>query len=433
VKELFRNSTFVKLFVASFASQMGTVIGNMAFAFYMLDRFASRPAYASLAEMMYSLPTLAVFFIVGVLADRLDRQRIAQNTGWIRVVLSLTLFGALFLDLLPLVFAILFLRSAVAKFYAPAETGILQGILEKEQYVVASGLNQMIFGVFMLFGVGLGAVAYSTVGIKGAVLIDACGFVLSALLIRSCRIRKEVRLPNGQSHWKDIRAGSVFRDFREGFVYVLHNRLLLALIGGFCLFGFLNGAFAVLPMFTMKYKLAPDSYQKFASLFAIFLGIGFLLGSSLGASLVKRFKPHVVMIGGLLIAGALIGLLGTIANPWVYLALVLVLGTVLAPINIALGGWLPHIVDPAKMGRVSAWIDPVLMFGQSATLGLISLLYPRFISLEVIYAMMAVVTLAAFVFFLLTLPRLAKRAEQTAASNGSSGGGTAAGSSVSQS
>jgi hypothetical protein len=40
--------------------------------------------------------------------------------------------------------------------------------------------------------------------------------------------------------------------------YIRNFPLLLSLVGGFLLFGLLNGGFAVLPMYTMKYKLAPS-------------------------------------------------------------------------------------------------------------------------------------------------------------------------------
>jgi len=51
----------------------------------------------------------------------------------------------------------LFLRSSISKFFGPAEMGLLQGSIDQDQYVQASGLNQMIMGMFMLFGMSLGA------------------------------------------------------------------------------------------------------------------------------------------------------------------------------------------------------------------------------------------------------------------------------------
>ncbi|WP_438433262.1 MFS transporter [Gorillibacterium sp. sgz500922] len=414
MKELFKNRLFVRLFAASFASQLGTTIGNMAFAFYLLDRFASQPAYASAAELMYSLPTLFVFFLVGVFADRFDRRRIAVNSSWIRLGLTGLLIGCLLLDYLPLVFAVLFLRSAVAKFYAPAETALLQGILDEDHYVAASGLNQMLFGVFTMFGLGMGAVAYSTVGIYGAAGVDAVGFLASALLLRRCPFPAEIRQPGGASSLRGLNLASVIGDFREGLAYVFRNRLLLALIGGFFLFGFLNGGFAVLPMFTMRYKLAAADYKTFSSLFAIFLGIGILLGSSLAPMLVNKLKPHTVIIAALFLTAGFVVVLAFVGNPWVYLSLVLTLGLIIAPLNVAIGGWIPKIVEPAMMGRVSAWNDPVLMLGQSITLGLICLLYPKVISLQAIYLALAGFILVAFILFLLTLPRLAAGAKPAA-------------------
>lgn len=195
---LFRNPVFTRLFLANFASQLGTVVGNMAFAYYLVDHFSTRPALAATAELMYSLPTLAVFWLVGVIADLLDRARIAVYSDWIRAGLTLLLLVALHFGLLTLCFLLLFLRSAVAKFFGPAEMGLLQGSIGREQYVQAAGLNQMIMGLFMLFGMSLGAFAYRFLGIEGALLIDGISFLLSGLLILSCRFHEDVRMPGGR-------------------------------------------------------------------------------------------------------------------------------------------------------------------------------------------------------------------------------------------
>lgn len=405
---LFANRTFLKLFIASFASQLGTIIGNMAFAFYLIDHFSSQPSYATLAEMMYTLPTLAVFFIVGVMADRFDRKRIAENSDWIRAGLTVILFITISMNILPLVFFILFVRSAVSKFFQPAETSMLQGILSPEQYTQASGLNQMIFGVFMLFGVGLGAIAYHLVGIKGAMIIDGISFVVSALLIRYCKISEEIRLPNGRTSWKDMKFSVITQDFKAGLAYILQHRLLLMIISGFFIFGLINGAFAVLPLFTMKYKLAPDTYERFTSLFAIFLGIGFLAGSIIGTAIAKLVKPYQIMITGLFFTAGLTFALSSIVNVWLYLALILVTGLFLAPVNIAIGGWLPALVEPSYMGRVSAWIDPLMMLAHSIALGLIALFYPHVVGLSAIYYGIALAILVVCLIYLFTLPKLSR-------------------------
>lgn len=163
---LFRNPVFTRLFLAAFASQLGTVVGNMAFAYYLVDHFSTRPALAATAELMYSLPTLAVFWLVGVIADLLDRKKIAAYSDWIRAGLTLLLLVCVHGQLLTLCFLVLFLRSAIAKFFGPAEMGLLQGSIGQAQYVQAAGLNQMIMGLFMLFGMSLGAAPTAFSGLK---------------------------------------------------------------------------------------------------------------------------------------------------------------------------------------------------------------------------------------------------------------------------
>lgn len=407
---LFRNPTFVKLFLAAFASQLGTVVGNMAFAFYLLDRYSNRPDLASMAELMYAVPTLAVFWLVGVLADRLDRKLIAAYSDWIRAGLSALLLLIVHQDWLVAAFAVLFLRSAIAKFFGPAEMGLLQGSLLPGQYVHAAGLNQMLMGVFMLFGVSLGAAAYHLVGIEGAIMIDGISFLLSGVLISLCRFPQEVRLPNGKAQIRDLRLRLIFADFRQGFQYITKRKLLLNLISGFLVFGVINGVFAVLPIFTMKYKLSPDNYELHSSFITIFLGIGVLLGSLAGPMLIKKFSKTTVLIAGLLLNSILIIVLGSVNHIWIFFPIVFITGIILAPVNIVLGGWLPELVEPQSMGRVNAWIEPIMMVGYSAALGMITIAFPAWISITWLYYLLGLCIIVVSVYYWLTLPALTTNA-----------------------
>ncbi|MGO0061956.1 MFS transporter [Brevibacillus fluminis] len=406
--ELFTNANFTKMFLASFASQLGTVVGNMAFAFYLLDRFGSQPYYATVAELMYALPTMFVFWFVGVLADRLDRKRIAANSDWIRAGLTLLLLIAVHENWLVLSFAILFLRSAVAKFFAPAEMGLLQGIMTEEQYVQAAGLNQTVMGLFMVFGMGLGAATYHYLGIEGAVIIDGISFLVSGILVSRCAFTQEVRLPNGKIKPGELGMRRIFADFFAGWTYMKGNKLLLAIISGFFVFGAVNGMFAVLPLFTMKYKLSPAHYQAYSALITLFLGIDFLCGSAAGATLIKTFSKVKVLVAGLLLAGGLTLLLGATSNIWVFLSLVLVIGAILAPVNVVLGGWIPELVEASKMGRVSAWIEPLMMLAQSLALGFVALVFPLWVSVDVLYVLLGICVLLVGLYYALVLPALTR-------------------------
>lgn len=417
--EIFKNPIFSKLFFANFTSHMGSVIGLTAFMFYLLDRFSEQPMYASLTEMMYSLPTLVVFFLVGVLADRLDRQKIAYHCDTISALLTLLLFGAILTGWLPLIFAILFLRSGVQKFFFPAEQGILQGVLSKEDYSTAAGLNQMVMSLFMLLGNAVAIFVYWTTGIYGAIAVDFITFVISAILIKKCVIPEEVRLPNGKHSLRDLNIHSVTNDFTAGMKYILNHKLLLSLIGGFVVFGVVNGGFAVIPIFILKYKLAPVSYEEYSILLGVAFGAGVLIGSIFSSMLTQKFKFHVLIVAGLVISGTFIIAASFAPTTWIFLMIIFIAALGLPLVNIAIGGWMPSIIDPKMMGRVQGWINPLMMLSQSITLGVIAMTFPSIVTVEMLYWLVGGCLIIVATFYTIILPKYVKEEEsQPAVLNG---------------
>ncbi|MGG3914805.1 MFS transporter [Rossellomorea vietnamensis] len=407
--EIFKNPIFLKLFFANFTSHMGSVIGLTAFMFYLLDRFSDQPMYASVTEMMYSLPTLLVFFLVGVFADRLDRQKIAYHCDTISAFLTLLLFGAIFIGWLPLIFTVLFLRSGVQKFFFPAEQGILQGVLSKDDYSTAAGLNQMVMSLFMLLGNAVAIFVYWTTGIYGAIAVDFVTFVVSAILIKKCVIPEEVRLPNGKHSWKDLNIQSVSKDFTAGMKYILNHKLLLSLIGGFVVFGIVNGGFSVIPIFILKYKLAPDSYEEYSILLGVAFGAGVLIGSIFSSMLTQKFKFHVLIVAGLVISGTFIIAASFAPTTWLFLMIIFIAALGLPLVNIAIGGWMPSIIDPKMMGRVQGWINPLMMLSQSITLGVIAMTFPSVVTVEMLYWLVGGCLIIVAVFYTIILPKYVKQ------------------------
>jgi MFS transporter, DHA3 family, macrolide efflux protein len=408
---LFSNRNFLRLFLAAFASQLGTFAGMTGFTFYLLDRFGHEPSLATLTEMMYSLPTVVLFFLVGVVADRLDRQRIVVYCDWIRFALTLLFLAAVYIGWMPLIYAVLFVRSGVSKFFDPAQSAILQGILKEDEYTLAAGLNQMLVSTFVIFGSGIGAVCYWTLGIYGAIVVDACSFTISGLLIQSCKVDTQVRLPNGHARLRDLNLFSVFRDFRDGMNYILGHRLLLTLMSGFLILGVISGGFSVMAVFIMKYKLAPDNYQSMTALLGIVAGVGMLLGSVLVPFLTKRMALHQSMVMGFFIGGLLIVAEAFAPNVWTFIALDFAFSLSVPFVNIAYGGFLPRIVIPNMMGRVQGWIAPLSTTMSCLTLLIIAVVFPRFVSVNVLYYTVGGCILLIALYYGLTLGPLSRKYE----------------------
>ena len=402
---VFKNRNFSMLFLANFTSQLGSIVGMTAFMLYLLKRFSHQPVYATITELMYSLPTLAVFFLVGVVADRLNRKKVAFFCDYISAALSIALLISVMNGFIVLTFAIIFLRSGISKFFQPAQTAILQGILKKDEYATSAGLNQMISSIFMLFGGAIGTFVYWNLGVEAAIITDLVSFLLSGLLISGCKIPVEVTNPNGKHTLSDLNVKVVLKDFKEGFSYIINYPLLRSLLIAFILFGVINGGFAVMPMFILKYKFAPHSYEEMNIYIGIVFGVTVMIGSILGSTLAKKFSLQNLIIIGLILTGLGVVAAGFSPNIILYFTCLGFTGLALPIINIGIGGWFPQIVDRKMMGRVQGWINPINMLFHSLTLGAIAFLYPTYLKIEWIHAIVGISLAVVGVYFAIILPK----------------------------
>jgi MFS transporter, DHA3 family, macrolide efflux protein len=408
-RRLFHNRIYRYLFLAQFTSQLGSIIGIIAFTFYILNRFSSQPVYATVTELMYALPMLFVFFLTGVLADKLDRQKIALYSDLICSGLSFLLLFFIWIDILPLVYITIFFRSAVSKFFQPAQSSLVHGILSKEDYPVAMGLNQLLVSVFIIAGNGIGALVYWKIGIMGAIMIDALSYLLSGFFISKISIEKTVKKPNGDFRLKDLNLTIILKDFQIGIRYVLQQPIVLSLMLGILFLGVINGGLTVMNIFIMKYKLAPETYEQTQILLSSVSGISVLLGSVATVYFIKKISYDKLMIASFILPGIIFLLEARVTNEYLFMVLHSFFAFTVPMFNIAFSGWIGQIVDRKMMGRVQGLITPMSLLTMTLTQGFIAFAFPKYISIEVIFYIVGLAALILGIYYTATLPRLASR------------------------
>ena len=243
-------------------------------------------------------------------------------------------------------------------------------------------------------------------------MVDVATLTISGLLIKSMKLDEGVRKPNGSYSIKELNIRFIWSDFMIGLKYILTNKLLLALIYGFIAFGVVNGGFSVMQVFILKYKLAPDNYEQVSIYFGIVFGAGVMIGSFLSSLLTQKVKLYKLIILGAFYIAVMTILASYSTNILVFLTICFFLALGLPMINIAIGGWMPTIIEPKMMGRVQGWITPLMMLSQSITLGIISIGYPNWFSIEIIYWFVGACFLVVGGYYSLVLPKLAKEKEQ---------------------
>ncbi|EJS62919.1 MFS transporter [Bacillus wiedmannii] len=401
---IFKNSVYRRMFIANLFSTLGSFVATTALMFHLLKEFPKNPAYATTAEMMLSIPVLFVFFLVGIVADKLDRKKVCFYSDMFAAICGILLLISTYYNFLYYMFFSLFLISMFQRFFAPSFQSLLQGVLDKEDYSVLAGINQMIQSLFSIFGTGISIFIYWYFGISGAIVINIICFLCSGLLINSLSISEEVRLPNGSHKIKDLSIKKILIEFLSGLEYTFKNRILSQLVLGFVLFGLLNGILAVLPIYTLKYKLIPNGYEEVSILLGSVMGIGLLLGSFCSSFFVKRFNAKVIIVSCSMLTGFCFGICSLANNLFVFMLFIFLSAFFVPFINVAIVGLVFNIVDSKFMGRVQSIISPIALLFQTLSLSFIAVVYPRWISLEFLYLTLFGLMFCAGILYLFFLP-----------------------------
>lgn len=412
--KIFKNKTYTRLLMANVASKIGSYIGTTAFLFYLLKEFTEKPIYATVNELGSTLPVLLVFFLIGVVADRFDRQRIMYVSDILTVVLSVFLLGAVLQGSIYFMFLFIGLRVIVQAFFAPAQSSLMQGILKPEEYMVASGINQMVMSLMGLFGRGIGIGVFWAVGLTGAILIDILAFSISAILVATCVIETNVRLPNGKHTIKDLKVKMILKEYGEGISYIFKNKPLRNLLTGYFVFGMLSAAYAILPVYMLKYRLAPDNYETIAIYEGIIIGLGLMAGTVVMSKLTAFLTPKQLISYGLLLTGVTTVALSLTTSVPLFLIAIFGSAFFLPAINIGIGGIVPHIVEKEKMGRVSGCITPLTIISQTLMLLFVAWAFPLFLSAGAILGLTGGLMSLVSLFYLMVLPTRIGKVNETA-------------------
>lgn len=386
MKQLFKNKTYVKLLFASFTSKLGSFVGTTALLFYLLKEYADNPNLATLTEVIYILPILFFFFLFGVITDAYDRQKVANLSDIFSFILSLILILAIQWESLPFVFLLLFIRKLAQSFFEPVESALFQGILKEEDYTANAGINQFLYGFLSLAEKAIGIAVFWWVGVEGAVLIDAISFLISFLLIRSCKFEKEVLLPNGEGSIKKVNLKEIWEKYKEGIVYIKNHSLLPSLMFIFVIFGLLTSCFAILPLFLLKYEIAPKSYEQVAIYEGIAIGLGYLVGGAVFTTIANKVKNLTLMSGGLFFLGLITVGVGYSPNIIIFLLFMFGVTFFLTAVNVGVLSLMPSVVDPQLMGRVRGCILPIVTLSSVLSYLVITALFPRFLSADLFIA-----------------------------------------------
>ncbi len=189
---IFKNKNFNLLFAGVLVSNIAHVLFNFAISLYILRiaKEAFGVEQAALIQAAY-LAVSGIILLVcmpfgGVLADKMNKVRIMYLTDYIRgITIGLVSVAVLFIDHAGTLLIILFIMNVIlgvnSSLFNPASGSLLRFIVKDEELQQASSYMQGSANLQNIIGLILGGIIFATLGIFWIFVINAIGYVISAI------------------------------------------------------------------------------------------------------------------------------------------------------------------------------------------------------------------------------------------------------------
>lgn len=380
--DLFKNKNFLALWLGQIISEFGDRFNQMALiasVYYGIEQgFPGQGRIVRLATLLAFtiIPVFLIGPVAGVYVDRWDRRRTMIWSDILRGGLVLFIpFLLIKMQMLLLIYLVVFLIFSTTRFFLPAKLGIIPDIVQEENLLLANSLTTTSRLIATVTGLGLGGIIIDLVGVRVGFYIDSATYFLSAFAIMLIRVPKPFTKlhENLLIHTKRIKEieKNIFQDIRSSIGYILqHNKIPYVIKTLFILGGGLGAIYIIFIDFILKnLTVPPNMLQQLGRIkgfgqfgfIIVFLGIGAFLGTILFGKWGQRFRKEKAISGAFILSGLFLSLFTYFTyifkNFWFTNILAMLLGLFAAPIMV-LAYTLFHEVTTAKMrGRVFSTLE----------------------------------------------------------------------------
>ncbi len=300
-KGLWKNSDFLRLWLGRTISNMGNGITGIALPLTAVLVLSATPAQMGIIAALEGISALLFGLLAGVWVDRLRRRpvMIATDLGRALVLSSIPAVALLGMLHIEQVYVVAALVGILTVFFNATDASFLPGLVEATELVEGNSKLGISDALAELVGPAIAGVLVQILSAPLAIVVDAFTFLFSALCIAQIR-KPELSLIKSEHQ------SSVWREGREGLLFVLKHPLLRALAGSAALFNF-TGMFigTLYPLYVVRtLGLSPT----LLGLLVAAGGFSALVGALFTQRIIERVGLGISLGGGLFLYG-LVGLL----------------------------------------------------------------------------------------------------------------------------
>lgn len=280
---------------------LGSVIGFQmlnASLFWLVHSLENSPIYLGYVGLANGIPAIGLNLFGGVLADKLNMQRLITATQSISAILIFLLATLTLLGWVQVwhVLAISFAAGAVNAFDQPARQALYPHLIDRKVMMSAVALDSAIWGGTRIIAPALAGMIIAVAGSAISIYVAGLGFVIMAFVIYTLKVPDIERAT----------AGNNIRDMLAGVKFIRDNTIFSFLISVTFFNSFFGmGYLALMPIFAREiFGQGPGAYGILLSVG----GVGSLLTTLWLGSRSNFPKKGLLLIG----SSAMFGLAVTV-------------------------------------------------------------------------------------------------------------------------
>lgn len=224
-QRIWRNRNFVLVLSGYTLSTFGNCFHSVALSLWILQTTGSA-RYMSAIMLITIFTQLAFGALAGTVVDRMDRRKLMWMADLTRAALVLGIALCVWIPHVPIavIFVLTALTSIGGLFQSPALHASIVDIVGVTNVQKAVGFINISDNTARISGLALGGAFVAMFGGAVAIIVDACAFFLSALLVLACS-----RFSVSHSNSKEARS-SFWQDMKSGLRYIWKDSFVRSLV-----------------------------------------------------------------------------------------------------------------------------------------------------------------------------------------------------------
>ena len=263
---------------------------------YLTYEITSSPFILGLVNAGFAIPMLSLALFGGAVADRMERKRVIQIGQCMAVVLALFVGISIVTDTITWIHLLFvsMVQGAQFSFLMPARQALVPQLVGRDNLTNAMSLDAAAMSITTLLAPAVGGVLYNVIGPEGVY------FLVAGLGVLAVVFTSMVSARGGSANRPSVPMAS---DIAQGLRYVVNSPIVLILL----VMGLATALLAMpfrflMPVFVVDvYNRGPESL----GLLVTIMGVGSLVGALFIATLGKKKRGLLLLVGSFISAIAL--------------------------------------------------------------------------------------------------------------------------------